>query len=98
MSDKPQTVEANWMDIAVAVDDHLTKLSTENENLRAERDALKAENEKLRAALEDAVVALVSAKLFILKKYGSTNPAREAAIEKGMAALGLTDLKGEGDE
>jgi hypothetical protein len=35
MSEKPETVEATWMDIAVAVDDHLTKLSTENENLRA---------------------------------------------------------------
>jgi hypothetical protein len=28
-------VEATWRDIAVAVDDHLTKLSTENEKLRA---------------------------------------------------------------
>jgi hypothetical protein len=35
MSEKPETVEATWMDIAVAVDDHLTKLSTENEKLRA---------------------------------------------------------------
>jgi hypothetical protein len=66
--------------------------------LREGWDKADAEIEKLRAALEDAVVALVSAKLFILKKYGSTNPAREDAIKNGMAALGLTDLKGEGDE
>ena len=35
MSDNPEMVEATWMDIAIAVDDHLTKLSTENEKLRA---------------------------------------------------------------
>jgi hypothetical protein len=35
MSDKTIMVEATWRDIAVAVDDHLTKLSTENEKLRA---------------------------------------------------------------
>jgi len=35
MSDNPEMVEATWMDIAVAVDDHMTKLRTENEKLRA---------------------------------------------------------------
>jgi hypothetical protein len=35
MSDNPEMVEATWMDIAIAVDDHMTKLRTENEKLRA---------------------------------------------------------------
>jgi hypothetical protein len=35
MSKKPKMVEATWRDIAVAVDDHMTKLSTENAKLRA---------------------------------------------------------------
>jgi hypothetical protein len=35
MSKKLKMVEATWRDIAVAVDDHMTKLSTENAKLRA---------------------------------------------------------------
>ena len=35
MSDNPKMVEATWLDIAVAVDDHMNKLRIENEKLRA---------------------------------------------------------------
>lgn len=38
-------------------------------------------------ACEDAFLALLSAREFILKKYGSTNPAREDAINACRAAL-----------
>ena len=39
------------------------------------------------AALEDTWAALESAREFILKKYGATNPAREEALKQAKAVL-----------
>ena len=56
--------------------------------------ALVAENERLRALLREAVLALmdshdanVSAKHYILKATGTTNPAREDAIKTASAVI-----------
>lgn len=45
----------------------------------------------LEDALMDALNSLHSAKVFILKKHGATNLAREAALAKGLALLGTSD-------
>lgn len=46
---------------------------------------------ELEDALMDALNSLNSAKVFILKKHGATNPAREAALAKGLALLSASD-------
>ena len=58
---------------------------------RAKCEALQADKAKLREAGYDALVALGSARAFILKKYGSKNPAREDAIAALFAALQETE-------
>ena len=45
----------------------------------------------LEGALMDALNSLHSAKVFILKKHGATNLAREAALAKGLALLSASD-------
>lgn len=71
----------------------LTALDTEK---GADRDfalkdfgkpAVQPDAAALMDALKDAHDALVSARAFILQKYGSTNPARENAIRKARALL-----------
>lgn len=40
-------------------------------------------------ALEESLLALISANRFILKKWGTNNPARTQAIQRAADALGL---------
>lgn len=44
---------------------------------------------QLKEALEDCLQALVSADRFIRQRFGTNNPARDAAIRKALTLLGL---------
>ena len=53
---------------------------------------------ELEKACEDAHDALLSARAFILKKHGSTNPAREASIAELRRLLDARQALGESQE
>jgi hypothetical protein len=56
--------------------------SAQETHLPRELTRLRARVAELEGACENAHAALESARAFILKKHGSTNPAREASIEE----------------
>lgn len=61
------------------------------EKFSAQHQKQAARIAKLEEALVGAINALHGARVFILKKHGATNLAREAALDKGLAVLSVSE-------